>query len=518
MSNKASSTLHELIHSLTSAEKRYFKLFSNRHSSANQKQYVQLFDEIDNQKEYDEAEILELFKESSFVKHFSIAKNRLYHQILKSLDAFYSQDTSEAEINQYIHYSEILFQKALYNQCSKILNTASKLAVKYEKWPALLQIIKRQKRLLELQNYEESKGLSTKALVKQETEILEKLSVEMELWKAKSKLFQQLFTKGQVRDKSYASKLLPLLKDVEKIGDTKRDSFEAAFLRNHTKSAYYFALGDYKRTYESLKSNINLMDKRLELVKDEPSIYISVLTNLIYVCAKLNRLDESDAYLKRSRNLPKMLKSKINKDLELRIFTNTFSLELAILNITADEEKAKKLLLRVEKELLKWEEKLSEVRKAAFYHSISTLYFIIGEKRDALRWNNMLLNSINIDQSEDQYCFGQIFHLLIHFEMGNMDVVSHSMKSLKRYLKTRKRKYKFEDLFIDAMQSLLSAPNEEHKIILTSFQKQMQQLSSDNFEQIVLEYFDFLSWAESKTTDRDLSKILKEKAPQKDLL
>lgn len=518
MSNKASNTLHELIRSLSSAEKRYFKLFSNRHNSSNEKQYVQLFDEIDSQAVYNESEILEAFKGSSFTRHFSIAKNRLYHQILKSLDAFYSQDTSEAEINQYIHYSEILFQKALYNQCAKILSTASKLAVKYEKWPALLQIIKRQKRLLELQNYEGSKNLSSKLLVDQETEILEKLSVEMELWKAKSKLFQQLFTKGQVRDRKNASKLLPLLKNVEKIGNTEKDSFEAAFLRNHTKSAYYFALGDYKLTYESLKANIDLMDKRLELVKDEPSIYISVLTNLIYVCAKLNRLDESDAYLRRSRNLPKSLKSKMNKDLELRVFTNTFSLELAILNITAEEKRAEKLLVEVEKELTKWEDKLSEIRKAAFYHSISTLYFIMGNNRKALRWNNKLLNTIHIDQSEDQYCFGQIFHLLIHYEMGNMDVIAHSIKSLKRYLKTRKRKYKFEDLFIDLMQALLSSREDERNEILQDFQKQMRKLSSNKFEQIVLEYFDFLSWAESKISEKSLQQILKEKAPQKDIL
>jgi len=518
VSNKASSTLHELIHSLTSAEKRYFKLFSNRHSSSNQKQYVRLFDEIESQKEYDESKVIKAFKGSPFTKHFSIAKNRLYHQILKSLDAFYSQDTSEAEINQYIHYSEILFQKALYGQCAKILNTAKKMALKYEKWPALLQIIKRQKRLLELQNYEETNNLSSDGLVQLERRLLETMSVEMELWNAKSTLFQQLFTKGQVRNRQNKQKLQPLLKNVEKIGDPSEDSFEAAFLRNHTKSAYYFAIGNYPLTYDSLKANIDLMDQHLEMVRDEPSIYISVLTNLIYVCAKLNKLDESDKYLKRSRNLPKALKSKVNKDLELRVFTNTFSLELAILNITAEQGRAEKLLSQVENELSKWEEKLSEVRKAAFYHAISTLHFIIGNNRKALQWNNRLLNSINIEQSEDQYCFGQIFHLLVHFEMGNMDVVSHSLKSLKRYLKTRKRKYKFEDLFIDLMQKLVSQASAEHSSLFSKFQSDLEKLLSNKYEQIALEYFDFLSWAESHAGDKRLQKILKEKAPEKDIL
>lgn len=503
---------------MSSAEKRYFKLFSNRHSSSNEKQYVKLFEEIENQDEYDEELIIKTFSGQSFIKHLSISKNRLYHQILKSLDAFYSQDTAEAEINQYLHYSEILFQKALYSQCAKILNSASKMATKYEKWPALLQIIKRQKRLLEIQNYEGYKKLSSSELVEQERVILDKLRAEMELWDAKSELFQKLFTKGQVRDRKNAIELLPLLKEVEKTKPRPEESFEASFLRNHTKSAYYFAVGDYKNSYKSLKANIELMDANIDLVKDEPSIYISVLTNLIYVCAKLNKLEESDKYFQRSRNLPRALKNKVNTDLELRVFTNTYSLELAILNITAEKDKARILLNKVEKELSKWEDKLSDIRKAGFYHSISTLYFITGDLKKSLLWNNKLLNSINIDQSEDQYCFGQIFHVLIHYEMGNSDVVIHSLKSLKRYLKTRKRKYKFEDEFIELMQSLSGKPTEKNTDVLHNFQKSMSKIAEDKYERVVFEYFDFSAWAESKLSDDDLGKVLQEKAPEKDIL
>ena len=54
MSNKASNHLHELIKSLSSAEKRYFKIFADRHSTKEIKTYITLFDEIDRQDIYDE--------------------------------------------------------------------------------------------------------------------------------------------------------------------------------------------------------------------------------------------------------------------------------------------------------------------------------------------------------------------------------------------------------------------------------------------------------------------------------
>lgn len=515
MSNKASNNLHELIHTLSSAEKRYFKIFSNRHSSTGEKKYITLFDEIEKQDEYDEDKLLEVLKNEPFSNHFSIAKNRLYHQVLKSLDAFYSLDTAEAEINQYIHYSEILFQKALYNQCSRILNTVSKMALKHEKWPALLQILKRQKRLLELQNYESKKDSGFKEIISLERSTIHKLSIEAELWEAKSILFQKLFKKGQVRDKKNAKQLLPLLKNVEEKSEV---SFESKYLKLQAQSAYYFAIADYKLSYKYLTANAQLIKNNINLIKDEPSTYISVLTNLIYVCAKLNKLKEADTYLSESRGLPKVLKHKVNKDLELRIFTNTYSLELAIHNISPTEASSTTLLTQIEKELPKWEEKLSDVRKAGFYHSISTLYFIIGDFKKSLFWNNKLLNTIHIDQSEDQYCFGKIFHLLVHLELDNQDVISHALKSLMRYLETRKRRYRFEDLFLELMHELSNPSNQDQDKIFHRFIDALNPLQSDKYESVVMEYFDFISWAESKLQERNLREVLQEKAPEKDLL
>ena len=61
MSNKVSDSLHKLIKSLTPSEKRGFKLFSSRHTSADENQYVKLFDAIDAHHVYDEALILKKF-------------------------------------------------------------------------------------------------------------------------------------------------------------------------------------------------------------------------------------------------------------------------------------------------------------------------------------------------------------------------------------------------------------------------------------------------------------------------
>ncbi len=62
MSNKASNSLHELIKSLNKSEKRYFKVFSSRHTIGEENSYIKLFDFIDKMDEYDEEELFKCFK------------------------------------------------------------------------------------------------------------------------------------------------------------------------------------------------------------------------------------------------------------------------------------------------------------------------------------------------------------------------------------------------------------------------------------------------------------------------
>src|SRR3990172_9944564 len=121
MSNKASDQLHKLIHSLSKSEKRHFKLFSSRHTSAEDNKYVRLFDLIEEQKEFDEELLYKKLKEDPILNNFSIAKNRLYESVLRSLDVFHAQSSIDAQLKRDLHCAEILYKKTLYDQAAKIL-------------------------------------------------------------------------------------------------------------------------------------------------------------------------------------------------------------------------------------------------------------------------------------------------------------------------------------------------------------------------------------------------------------
>ena len=88
---KPSIELFNLITSLTKSEKRFFKLSSSLQSG--DKNYLKIFDFIESQSYYDEAKLKEEFKAEIFVNHLPSEKNHLYKLILKSLRAFYSEQS-----------------------------------------------------------------------------------------------------------------------------------------------------------------------------------------------------------------------------------------------------------------------------------------------------------------------------------------------------------------------------------------------------------------------------------------
>ena len=123
---KPSSDLFKLIKSLTKSEKRFFKLSSSLQSG--DKNYLKLFDAIEKQNTYDEAAIKEQFKNETFINHLPSEKNHLHRLILKSLRIYNGENSINSILQDSIKNIEILYEKALYSECSKILVKAKKTA------------------------------------------------------------------------------------------------------------------------------------------------------------------------------------------------------------------------------------------------------------------------------------------------------------------------------------------------------------------------------------------------------
>jgi hypothetical protein len=511
MSKTSSDNLFELIKALKKPEKRYFKVYASRAPGGESNFYNQLFDAIDKQKEYDETLLVKQMEKLIDPKQFPISKTRLYDMVLRSLDAFHSNSSIDAQLKKLLHGAEILYKKTLYKQSAKLLKQAKKMAYEYEKHTSLLEIFKWEKLLIEKDTYEEIDDNELQRIYEEDRTILKKIELHSEFWNIKSNLFRTLNKTGSARSQEELEKFRSIIASRLEGHDEKHFYYETRYLYNHTNSAFYFSIGDYKESYKYLTANLKLIEDNLEMFSEEPNIYFSLLTNIVYIASQLKMYKEVFFYLDKLRELPKAFENARNEDLDVRMFYLLYSTELTIHFILGDFEKAIDSVPLIEAGLKLYEDKLSHVRKAFLYYNVSINYFGEGKYNEALRWINKLLDNVSIDKSQAIYCFAEILNLVIHIELGNQSLLPYQLKSTHRYLKTRNRVYKFETVMLRFINRITNAYKHELAGVFAKLREDLMELNNDPFERTAFEYFDFISWVESKVEHRAFKEIVKEK-------
>jgi hypothetical protein len=495
MSNKASNNLFELIKSLNKSEKRYFKVFSSRHTIGDENSYIKLFDYIDKMVEYDEDKVFKHFKGKPLLNKFSITKGRLYNNILKSLDTFHSTSSIDAQIFRQIHSAEILYNKGLYKHAEKILKSAEKQAIKHERFNLQLELKQKQKKLIENELYTEVNQAQISKMYENEKELIKEIGLYNHLWCIKSHLFQEINLKGHLRNEQDIKKLKGFMNELKEMDMTKA-STKSAYLYHHIQSAYYFSVNDLELSHYHLTSLIAILENDMILAKEEPNIYFSALTNIIYISTRLKKYEDAQVHLSTLKSLSTNGKSM---DLDIKYFSSTYSLELSLLREKGEYQKALELVPQIEEGYRLYGNHINSLRKAYIDFQIGTIYLCLGEHSKALTWINNILNETKIDQKQDIYCFAQLINLILHFELNNVRFLPYAINSTKRFLKNRNRIYKFEEIFLKLISQISKSNNIfDLQEKLVDIEKDLQKLKDDPKEQIVFDYFDFLTWVKSK--------------------
>jgi len=498
MSNKVSNHLFELIKSLNKSEKRYFKLFSSRHTIGEENGYLRLFDFIDKMNTYQEDLIFMHFKGQALLNKFSITKARLYNNILRSLDSFNASTSKDSQLFRSLSCADILYDKGLYKQCEKILNSAEKQAIKYERFNILLEIKQKQKKLIENELYTEIKATQITKMFEDEQKLIREIETYHQLWNVKSLLFQEINLKGNVRDERDTLKLKALVDQISEIR-VQDHAVKIKYLYHHIHSAYYFSVNDLESSFYHLDANAKLLEGNSVALSNRPNLYFSLLTNIIYVSTQLKKYEEAQTFLSKLKNLSTKGKQQKTLDLDIKYFSSSYSLELFLLTEKGDYSKAIELIPEIEEGYRLYGNNINSLRKAYIDFKVSVIYLSIGEYSLALNWINKILNESKIDQKRDIFCFAQLINLILHFELNNKRFLPYAINSTKRYLKNRNRIYGFEELFLKLIKEMSKSDDLfdlEEKLI--PIEKELVRLKDDPKEQVVFEYFDFLTWVQSK--------------------
>lgn len=372
---KSKELLHELIHSLTKSEKRYFSVFTSIHKESNN--YVKLFNAIQAQKEYDERELLERFKNEDFVRQFSVAKNYLMNLVLKSLSNHHQKAKKSIELNEYLSEIEILYWKGLYKLSHKKINQAKKIAQKYDMTHYLLLINYWDRRI---EDFVSSKMLN-EDVVKETQVYLDSYNQQMQM----NFLIKELekITKSTI--KTAGQTLQPLKKlfnhELLQLKEQEIDNFYTKVDYLFLKGVGYAILGDQEKEFAYKMRLLEFLEENPHQIKENPLRYASSLNNILLYYYFQGYPKEYPVYLKKL------------DDIELKFhhakasfYDTKYNLEIGYYLHQRDVGKITKSL----EEMEKWYKSMSTIKsiqvKMICEYNMALAYFFLNDTKKSLKW------------------------------------------------------------------------------------------------------------------------------------
>ncbi|MDG1476085.1 MAG: hypothetical protein P8Q14_02975 [Vicingaceae bacterium] len=508
---KPSTELFQLIKSLSKSEKRYFKLSSSLQSG--EKNYMKLFDAIEVQEEYDEAGLKNKFSNETFIKHLPSEKNHLYSLILKSLRGFYADKSAAAILQEQLRNVELLYDKALYKECSKIIRKAKKMAYDYEKYYFLLDLIDWEKTLVEEEYLRGVFGKDLNKLVEEESVCLERLRNLAEYQMLYSKI-NYVFRRGGYSRNDEEQAIVDEIANYHLIkGKNTALSTKAATACYYIKGLCASTERNLEATYANFMRVIIIMEKNPLIMKELPKRYVKAINNVMFSYMDQKDWDNCFGMIEKMKGLVKK-KGFESLDVQLKLFTFPNNAELLICLTNGKFNKAINTVVPVIlKGIEEYDGKINNEEVMLFYYNISRAYFGVGDYKNALKYINLVLNNSETGLREDVYTFARLVNLIIHFELGNYDLLDYTLKSTKRFVTKSLKNYKFETIFLKDFKKLLKNKDVDNlQNLYLDFKNDVIEVLKDPYETAANEYFDFISWLDAKIENKTSEEIIKAKA------
>lgn len=498
---KPSHELFRLVKSLSKSEKRFFKLMSSLQSG--EKNYIKLFDAIEKQSEYDEEEIKNIFKGETFIRHLPSEKNHLYKLVLKSLRLFYAENSVSAILAENIQSIEILYNKALYSECGKLVHKAKRVAASHERFYYLFELIKWEKMLLEEEFQSGKFDHDLNKLITEEQQVIKKLRNLAEYQILYSKINYVFRQGGYVRN-DREREIVDEIQSHELIkGKNTALSKRAAATCYYIKGLCSITANEVEDSFENFSKVVRIFEENPNLIQDIPKQYIKSLGNLFYYHIECGDYDKLFELIEKMRSLEEQ--DGFNRiDIKLRIFISTNYFEMLAYERQGKFDRALAMIEPVKQQLATYGDKVTKEDEVLFEHLFANIYFGAQHYRDALRQLNNVLNDNETNLRQDIYSFSKLFNLVIHYELNNYDLLDYLVKSTERFYTKRKKAadhgYEFEVTFLKSFKKLVKT-NRNLSRSVDVFKEMLEDLKlllADQNERVALEYFDYLSWVESK--------------------
>ncbi|MEW6470286.1 MAG: hypothetical protein AB1458_15335 [Bacteroidota bacterium] len=503
---KTTDDLFQLVHSMSMQEKRYFKIAASFHSRKGGSNSIRLFDAIEKQKQYDEEKIRAAFRGETFLRHLPSEKNYLYALIRKILRQYHAQDNTDIAIKELLIDAEVLHAKSLYAHCRKILKKAKQLAYRYERFAFIPEIVRMESRLYDMENL--------RAVYAEELAVLRKIERINRYRTLSNRVASLVATAHFQRSRKEVAEFEKVMRHPLMRDETRADSYTAKIYFFYIRGVYYEMKGDLRKSYLTRRRFVKISESYPEQLEIHTKNYLSALNNLAISELDLRRYDDAMRTVARMKAVPSAFRAGRAEDIRITSFLFSAIMELNIYIRTGEFEKGLPAAKEAERQLKASEGRIlrdAELR-TEIHNSIKYIYFGAGDLKKSLFWSNRVIQESPPGIRQDIQAMARIFNLVLHYELGNTDLLEHIIRSTYRFLLRSQRLFRVETILLNYLRR--SAWLSTRKEVIASFRelhKELLPLRKDRYESKAFEEFDILSWLESKIEGRTFGAVVRGK-------
>lgn len=510
MSKPVSEQLFRLIKSLTKSEKRQFKILSNRISPQETKKFVALFDAVDGLSQYDETALkrkVPLIPESQIPN----MKAHLYDQIMRSLRLSASRKNATTQIIRNLESAGILYDKCLYQDALHLIDKAKTKAIQTDNiamLPTILSLEKNTARKATHQNI----GVRAEQLITETRTSIRLLQTINSFSNLAIKLNSYYQRQGFIRNKEDLEKTKAYLdRNLPAYDEHKLTFIEKSHLYDAL-TGYNLYIHDFKKSYELAQKWLTLFEESEDKKTHHLEIYIRAL-NTTLVCQ--NKLYLYSDFLVTHRKLIAIKRDKsiaYTKNIKLNLFKTIYIHEINRHFMLGEFKSGTRIVSKLQNELDEIIHLIDKHTELIFYYKIACLYFGSSNFKLAIKWLNKIISEPDKGLREDLHAFARILRLICYFELGDTEMIEMNLRATYRFLLKKKEFGKYDSYilkFLRDSQNLYTMGEIVSKFI--SLKSKMLKLEKDRYERRAFNYFDIISYLESKITGRIIEDVIKEK-------
>ncbi len=447
------------------------------------------------------------------MNRFAAVKNYLHQLILKSMRNFHAGSTIDIELKEMLIDIDFLYQKGLYKQCQKLHTKAEKLAAETDKKTRLLEILEWKAKLMQATNRDIDQENFHRNVFIEENVILKSIQLTLELKSEVLGVFTMIRKQGFARSKKDLELINEVIQKYSKL-DYKKLNFNDKYYLNYINTVYYTSSGDNSKSLHYTKRNIDLLESIPSKLRDEEfEKYIASLNNLVVNLINLQKPKEIKPYLEKIRSL-----ATHNIRENILLWVTSYKLVLGVTIKACDFEQAEKIVEEINSGIAFYSDKIPAADIVLFKFNMSIVYFVNNKHSKAIKTLNEIINENDLSLRDDIQSFARIIRLIIFWEKGEEELLPYATLSTYRFLYKRNKLYKFESIvlqFIKEKMLHINTSSELKKAFIELKEKLEKQLQNP-LEKKALDYFDFITWIESKISKKDFKSLAKEKL-QKEL-